>query len=192
MPRESAAAHRHRSDEAGRLDLRTLELAPGAAKEFRFDLPLGEIALAGQVYRAEPAESELRLEVSQSASGRHVRLLLGASVAGPCWRCLEDARIPLDVDVRDFQAFGRPPGSPFDEDLDCEYLHGDELDVLGMARDGLMELLPPAILCREDCAGLCPTCGVDRNSGSCSCPPPEPDARWAPLGDLAERLRGIR
>jgi uncharacterized protein len=58
-----------------------------------------------------------------------------------------------------------------------------------MARDALVDLLPARILCRQDCAGLCPTCGVDLNAGPCSCPPAATDSRWAALQQIAERLK---
>jgi uncharacterized protein len=46
-----------------------------------------------------------------------------------------------------------------------------------------------AILCRDDCAGICPSCGTDLNSGSCDCVDDTTDPRWAALGELAQRLR---
>ncbi len=44
------------------------------------------------------------------------------------------------------------------------------------------------ILCREDCAGLCPSCGANLNAGACDCPPPSPDSRWDALRDVADRM----
>jgi uncharacterized protein len=91
--------------------------------------------------------------------------------------------------VRDYAAYDRPHGGAYDEDLDCEYLSGEDLDVAAMARDALVDLLPARILCREDCLGLCPRCGVDLNAGPCDCPPAEPDSRWSALQEIAERLK---
>lgn len=151
-------------------------------------LLLGDLTVGGQVYAIAPAELPVRVEIAQSASGWHFRLRTEADVVGPCWRCLSEARIALTVDVRDFAAFGRDSSTPYDEDLDCEYLDGDALDVVTMARDALLDLLPAAILCRESCAGLCPTCGADLNAGGCECPPPPTDNRWEALRALGERL----
>lgn len=181
------AAHRERGHEP--LDLRTLDLAPGEARELEVPLAIGPLVIGGEPYRTEPAEPAGRLEVSQSASGRHFRLRFAAGLVGPCWRCLAESRIHLRPDVRDYAAFGRAAHAPWDEDLDCEYLEGDALDVSAMARDALVDLVPPTILCREECAGLCPTCGADLNAGSCSCPPPAGDSRWDALRDLASRLQ---
>lgn len=170
-------------------DLRTLELTPGQAREFELPVPVEDVVLAGQRYVAQPREPVARFEASQSSSGWHFRVRIAAELVGPCWRCLGEARVPLAADVRDYAAYDRPHSDAYDEDLDCEYLSGEDLDVAAMARDALVDLLPARILCRDDCAGLCPTCGVDLNTGTCSCPPEAPDGRWAGLQEIAERLK---
>jgi uncharacterized protein len=170
------------------LDLRSLELGPGEARDLHIDVVVEDVIIAGQPYRSVPREPTARLEVNQSSSGWHFRMRVATSMVGPCWRCLTQATVTLDADVRDYAAFDRSPGAAFDEDLDSEYLDGEALDVIAMARDALVDLLPATILCRPDCAGLCPTCGADLNLGSCRCPPPPPDSRWAGLEAIAQRL----
>ncbi len=169
-------------------DLRTLELTPGQAREFDLAVPVEDVVLAGQRYTADPPAPVAHLEASQSSSGWHFRMRIATDLVGPCWRCLADARVVLSAETRDFSAFGRPNDGAYDEDLDCEYLAGESLDVAAMARDALVERLPARILCREDCAGLCPTCGIDLNTGPCACPPAPPDSRWSALRELADRL----
>lgn len=178
-----------RREEGSRaFDLRTLELTPGQAREFALAIPVEDIVLAGQRYVAHPGEPVAQVEVSQSSSGWHFRLRVATELVGPCWRCLNDAHVPLQAESRDYSAYDRPYGEGYDEDLDCEYLTGEDLDVIAMARDALVDLLPARILCRQDCAGLCPTCGADLNAGPCSCPPAATDSRWAALQEIAERL----
>lgn len=63
-------------------------------------------------------------------------------------------------------------------------LKGDRIDLSPLARESLLLALPLAPLCREDCRGLCPTCGADLNAGDCDCPPPAADSRWAALEGL--------
>lgn len=53
----------------------------------------------------------------------------------------------------------------------------------------LEEEFPFRILCREDCAGLCPRCGKDLNEGSCQCESDEIDPRLAPLKDILEKMK---
>jgi hypothetical protein len=61
---------------------------------------------------------------------------------------------------------------------------GDELDLSQLAREQILLNLPEQVLCREDCKGICPTCGKDLNEGDCKCGEDEIDPRWAALKDL--------
>ena len=57
-------------------------------------------------------------------------------------------------------------------------LLGDQLDLMPLARDAVLLHLPLAPLCRDDCAGLCPSCGNDLNQSTCDCDMTIPDPRW--------------
>jgi uncharacterized protein len=169
------------------LDLAGLALGVGQAREIPVALRPAEIVLAGQPYRVEDPPLRAVVEVSASAGGRQFRLRAEGALVGPCWRCIEPARIALSLDSWEYQEHGRQGEQP-DDDLDCEYLEDDRLDVSAWARDAIVEALPPTIVCRPDCAGLCAGCGADLNVGACRCKDPGPDPRWAPLAELAERL----
>jgi uncharacterized protein len=170
------------------IDLRALDLAPGAETRLRVRVPGVGLRLGGQEYRVEPAEPEVRLRVSRSLSGVHLGLATEVELIGPCWRCLEEARARLTVESDEFQAEGRDPDAPFDDDLDSAYVEDGRLDVAGWARDAIAEAVPATVLCREDCAGLCPTCGANRNEVDCGCVADETDPRWDALRELSERL----
>ena len=89
------------------MDLRALELAPGAAVRLPVRTPPVELVIGGQEHRTEPERPELELEVARSLSGLHLRLRGEAVLVGPCVRCLEEARAPLSVDTSEFVAAGR-------------------------------------------------------------------------------------
>ena len=61
----------------------------------------------------------------------------------------------------------------------------ETVDLEVVAREAILLDLPLAPLCREECAGLCPTCGADLNDGACPCAPQAVDPRWSALGALA-------
>ena len=100
---------------------------------------------------------------------------------GPCRRCLNPVQGTLRAEVQEL--FESKP-----TDDDAYRLSHDSVDLEPLAREALVLDLPLAPLCKEDCRGLCPTCGADLNQGGCDCPPPEADARWAALDVL--RLAG--
>lgn len=176
----------------GTLDLRSLDLSAGGTARITLPVSAPTLELGGQAYRVAPPEPELRLDISRGIGGVHMRLFGQAELIGPCWRCLADARTPLSIHSSEFAAEGRPAEAPFDEDLDSIYLERDRLDLSGWLRDALVEALPATILCRDDCPGLCATCGAQLARDPCGCAAGETDPRWAALGDLAGRLRGER
>lgn len=169
------------------IDLRVLDLDEGAAVEVRVPLTPISLRLGGQEYRVTGAEAA-DLTVSRSLSGIHLDLRVSGDLAGPCWRCLGDAAVPLRIAVHEFAAEGRDPDAPFDDDLDSVYVEDGRADVALWVRDAFAEAVPPMVLCRDDCAGLCATCGADLNAGPCGCAPPEPDQRWGALREIADRM----
>ncbi|HWS47003.1 MAG TPA: DUF177 domain-containing protein, partial [Acidimicrobiia bacterium] len=63
-------------------------------------------------------------------------------------------------------------------------LDDDVVDLEPLVRDALVLELPAVPLCRDDCRGLCPSCGIDRNAATCDCAADDIDPRWAPLRSL--------
>ena len=175
------------AEEVTTLDLRALDLAPGAVERRRVRVSPVALRLGGQDYVTVPAAPEVDVELARSLSGLHLRLRAAVELSGPCWRCLAPARIPLAVDAREFAAEGRE-GEEFDEDLDCACVEGVAVDLALWVRDSIAEAVPATILCRDDCAGLCPVCGGDLNVTACGCVVESRDPRWDALREVAERL----
>jgi len=75
-----------------------------------------------------------------------------------------------------------------EEDLGILYLREPVLDTEPVLLEQLQLNIPMRQLCREDCAGLCPKCGVDLNEKTCECVTDEPDSRWTALAALKDRL----
>ena len=161
-------------------DLSGLGLSTGEGR--RLDLHAGHdpLLLSGQHYAVEPASLPVRLDVSlMTAGGYALRLRFEARVAGPCMRCLAAADPIVAVDAREVD---QPGGG---EELDSPYVSQAELDLRGWVRDALALALPSQLVCREDCAGLCPVCGEDLNlAGGDHGHEREPDPRWAKLREL--------
>ncbi len=153
--------------------------APGARREEHRVGRLGALAVGASVV---PADSDVAVDAVLEWVGEGVEVAaeVRAPWRGECRRCLTPLEGELRCRVREL--YRRPTGREVDEET---YPLGDDhLDLGPLVRDALLLELPIAPLCREDCAGLCPTCGVDLNSGPCGCPPPAGDPRWAALDVL--------
>ena len=166
------------------LNLRTLRLRAGEQYRTRETLTLEPFDLGGQRYAAVPAEVDADVVVTQAITGTVFELAFAVRLEGPCFRCLEDASLDLQVRAREYQAKD-PDGS---EELSTVYLHDDRLDLDEWARDAVADLLPLQILCREDCAGLCPECGKNLNDEPHEHEQESGDPRWGALADLRGEL----
>lgn len=166
---------------ADSFDLGRLRLSSGEGRRLDLDVAIDPFDLGGQRYGLGAASVPVRLDVSRTTgNGYALRLRFEATPAGPCMRCLEPAAPVIAVDAREVE---QPGGG---EDLSSEYVDDEVLDLGAWARDALVLAIPNQILCREDCAGLCPVCGEDLNlAGADHVHEAEPDPRWA-------KLRGLR
>ena len=160
-------------------DLGTLRLASGEAAWVDLEVGVDPLSFGDQTYTTEGGRIPVRLDVSRTTgSGYALRLRGDLVLDGPCMRCLENADAPIEIDAREVD---QPGGG---DDLVSPYLDDQELDVAAWAHDALALALPTQIVCREDCAGLCPRCGENLNRHPEHEHEPEVDPRWAKLSEL--------
>jgi uncharacterized protein len=181
------------------VDLDSLGLTYGDARQLQGQVALEDVHLGGQTYRPETPETGFRLDISRTTSGFALRLRFDVGLAGPCYRCLEPAVTSVGVDVREVDQPPEPvpvrPGTDEDDgeeeasaaELESPYVENGILDISSWAHDALILSLPNQIVCRPDCPGLCAYCGESLNGA-------EPgahdhgqdiDPRWAKLRELS-------
>lgn len=162
------------------LDLGGLRLSAGEGRRLELAVTIDPLTLGGESYASSPEVVPVLLDVSRMTGGGYaLRLRLQSALQGPCMRCLKDAAPSVAVDAREVD---RPGGG---EELSSPYVDGEILDLANWARDALVLALPTQILCREDCAGLCPVCAADLNeAGPDHGHERPPDPRWAKLREL--------
>jgi uncharacterized protein len=112
----------------------------------------------------------------------------------PCARCVEEVPTELEADFDlIFRPIGADAGAPERSisavDTEIGYYQKDSLLLEDVLREQVLLSLPVRTLCKEDCKGLCPRCGANRNSQECSCEAAQADPRWDALGDLRERIK---
>lgn len=165
---------------ADAFDLGALRLSTGEGRRLELEIAIDPYLMGGERYLAQPEVVPARLDVSRTTGdGYALRLRFQATLVGPCMRCLEPAGPAYAVDAREVSQ----PGEI--DELDSPYVERGVLDLRTWARDALALALPAKLLCREDCAGLCPECGADMNAaGPDHGHEREPDPRWAKLSEL--------
>jgi uncharacterized protein len=163
---------------ADSFDLGGLRLSPGEGRRLDLNVSLGAFDFSDERYDTPPA-IPVTLDVSRMVGGGYsLRLRFESQITGPCMRCLEAASPTTSVDAREVD---QPGGG---EELTSPYLHGDELDLHAWAHDAYALALPPQVLCRPDCLGLCPECGANLNADPDHAHEAAPDPRWAKLREL--------
>jgi uncharacterized protein len=161
-------------------DLGGLRLSSGEGRRIELQVAIDPFELGGETYTVEPALIPVSLDISRTTgSGYALRLAFAASLIGPCMRCLEPAAPVIEVVAREVSQ----PGEG--DELESPYVQDGVLDLRSWARDALALALPTQLLCRADCAGLCPVCGADLNAaGPDHAHEAAPDPRWAKLSEL--------
>ena len=161
-------------------DLGRLKLHSGEGRKLQLEVALDPLQFGGETYAMTPAAVDAILDISRTTHhGYALRLRFDATLNGPCMRCLEPAAPVLSVDAREVNL----PGGG--DELTSPYVNdAAELDLAAWARDALVLAVPDQILCRPECAGLCPICGENLNEHPDHAHEREPDPRWAALRDL--------
>jgi len=168
-------------DKRQTIDLARLLLSPGQGKRLDLQVSPDPLVLAGTEASVADGAVPARLDISRTAAGYALRLRFSGELNGTCVRCLEPARVTVEVDSREVD---QPTAT--DEELLSPYVDEGVLDLGAWSRDALALALPPKLLCREDCAGLCPVCGESLNDAEAGAHdhPKDPDPRWAKLREL--------
>jgi uncharacterized protein len=164
-----------------RLDVADLLDRPGATRSFseHLDVPANGACPSATV--------DVELQISSMIDGLGVSGTIHGESETTCSRCLNPLTIPVEIEVR--EAF-LEQGQETDED-EAYLLEGSQIDLEPLIRDSLTLNLPAYPRCREDCEGLCPSCGTPRASG-CDCKTTDGDPRLAALANIKIRSDDAR
>ena len=169
-------------------DLRSLRLRPGDVRRETIEVDVEPFVLGGQTYEACPPVILVALEITQASGAIVFGLRFSAGLTGACMRCLGQAEVERTVTAREFH----DPDAPAGDELRSDYVADDHLQLSAWVRDALALELPEQILCRPDCAGLCPVCGKDLNVEPHEHTERQSDPRWAALAALFPDDQDVR
>jgi uncharacterized protein len=147
-----------------------------------------DLLLDGEDVRlVEPAE--VRGRVRRKGKEVELRGRLDAKLEAPCDRCLQPVEIPISAEfterfVRAVSWAAEEQHELHEDDLNLAVFDGEGIELDDLVREEILLAVPAVVLCREDCKGLCPICGVDRNLNDCQCEGNEVDSRWQKLKEL--------
>ncbi len=157
----------------------------------RVDLPPSWFLSHSEGREALLLTAPISVDLSLSRSEGNIRIkgLIETKGRIACSRCLEEVDLPFSAPI-DHTLYSGSIG-PFPkeleltaEDFDYDYYDGGEIDLADAIYEGIVLAYPMKPLCREDCRGLCPSCGTNLNKKQCSCEKEEGDRRFRALKEF--------
>lgn len=151
------------------------------------------------MYEGCPKFGDIELEGPLNVQGEYsleqdtmrVQGTVSAQVDVNCARCLREMQFAVEEAFSEVFVERAP-----DEDAYAYSREARRLSLDQLVRDLLLTVVPLQVLCREDCAGLCPNCGADLNQGPCGCAKDTPEDQinennpFAKLKDLLKETGG--
>ena len=165
-----------------RIELEKLE---GGRGDFAHVYQPGELdPIDERVSLAGPAE--VKGTVRRSGHAVAVDGRIKTRVKLECDRCLKPVERPVSADFSleyitgaDYESSSVAVLS--EEEMSVSVFDGESIDVDEIVKEQILLAVPARTLCREDCKGICPECGIDLNTGQCNCAAEDVDPRWAAL-----------
>jgi DUF177 domain-containing protein len=151
----------------------------------------GEVASDAGAYDIV-APVELEFDIHKDKDKFRLEGHLRTELELTCSRCLDPYRFTVDADFDQrylpASAVSTDPDREVQEDdLETSYYSDDQIDLAELMREQFYLALPMKPLCRDDCRGLCPQCGMNLNTGTCDCSPVWEDPRLAALKAIKEK-----
>ena len=169
------------------LDTRELGRRAGSMKRLSRPVPAPALFRLGLIGAPEGAPIELELRLESVMEGVLVSGTATVPVEGECGRCLTDFQDTVTVDIQELYAYPDSTSDVTSEEDEVSRLHGDFIDLEPALRDAVVLALPVNPLCRDDCPGLCPDCGVHWDDLPADHSHDQADPRWAALEKMLDQ-----
>jgi len=143
-----------------------------------------------EVEQAGPLRVEGMAELLANTDGEvRIRGTLAVRMKAPCDRCLGEAVMSLETNLdlfyRPMSYIARDEEVEIDEgEAEIGFYEGEGMELEDVLREQILLMLPMQKVCREDCKGICPLCGRNRNEAVCQCKVETVDDRWKALREI--------
>ncbi|MFC7534274.1 YceD family protein [Actinoplanes sp. GCM10030250] len=167
------------------VDTTKLPRQPGATRALNRVVPAPADLGLELISVSEGSDLELDLSLTSVSEGVYVSGTVRGSLSGECGRCLNEINTSFQVSVAELFAYEDSTTEETTDEDEVGRMHGDLFDLEPVVRDAVVLTLPTNPLCRPDCPGLCPDCGVHFDDLPADHSHEEVDSRWAALRNLS-------
>jgi uncharacterized protein len=169
------------------LDTKDLPRRPGALRTVERVVPAPADLGFELIGVPEGAGMSLDLRLESVSEGVLVSGTVSAPTAGECGRCLRTIDDSVVVPVQELYAYEHSTTDETTDEDEVGRMQGDLIDLEPALRDAVVLALPTTPLCRDDCPGLCPECGVHWDELPADHGHQQVDPRWADLSQLIRK-----
>ncbi|GIJ07136.1 DUF177 domain-containing protein [Micromonospora andamanensis] len=166
------------------LDTRELPRRPGVLRTVARVVPAPSDLGVELIGVPEGADLDLDLRMESVSEGVLVSGTVSGPIRGECGRCLREINDSVTVTIQELYAYENSTTDVTTEEDEVGRMQGDLIDLEPALRDAVVLALPNNPLCRQDCPGLCPECGVHRDDLPADHSHQQIDPRWAGLSQL--------
>ncbi|GIF18613.1 uncharacterized protein BJ973_008428 [Actinoplanes tereljensis] len=166
------------------VDTTKLPRQPGATRALKQVIPAPADLSLEMISVREGSDVELDLELTSVSEGVYISGRVRGSLSGECGRCLNEINQSFGVSIAELFAYEASTTEETTDEDEVGRMQGDLIDLEPAVRDAVVLALPNTPLCRPDCPGLCPECGVHFDDLPADHSHEEVDARWAALRNL--------
>nr|WP_296073629.1 DUF177 domain-containing protein [uncultured Actinoplanes sp.] len=167
------------------VDTTKLPRQPGATRALKRVIPAPENLGLELISVPEGSDVELDLVLTSVSEGVYVSGRVRGSLTGECGRCLNEISESFDVPIAELFAYEDSTTEETTDEDEVGRMQGDLIDLEPAVRDAVVLTLPTNPLCRPDCPGLCPECGVHFDDLPADHSHEDVDPRWAALRNLS-------
>ncbi|MGX6604127.1 YceD family protein [Micromonosporaceae bacterium Da 78-11] len=167
------------------VDTTKLPRQPGATRALKRVIPAPESLGLELISIPTGSDVELDLMLTSVSEGVYVSGNVRGLLTGECGRCLDEISESFDVTIAELFAYEESTTEETTDEDEVGRMQGDLFDLEPAVRDAVVLALPTNPICRPDCPGLCPECGVHLDDLPADHSHEEVDLRWAALRNLS-------
>jgi uncharacterized protein len=168
------------------VDTTKLPRQPGATRALQRVIPAPPNLGLEMVSVPAGSDVELDLTLTSVSEGVYISGQVRGSLTGECGRCLNEINQSFEVSLAELYAYADSTTEETTDEDEVGRMQGDLIDLEPAVRDAVVLMLPTNPLCRADCPGLCPECGVHFDDLPADHSHADVDPRWAALQGLSE------
>ena len=175
-----------------KISIKDITSLPDQSKKFAGTCDISNFSYLGSDFSINHIEP-FDVVLSMIGSGKlHITFDTKCSILGQCDRCLGDVTFEIPVSADETVEVSEGQVVTDDDIGPYSFVDGEEIDIDELILNEILVNFPAKILCQDDCKGICPVCGKNRNIEACGCDDTVLDPRMAQFLDVFNSFKEVK